>query len=54
MIPDLKNWDTSDRNLAAQIIAAKISSDEAIYLQKMQKHASLRAALIRLGSDRTN
>ena len=54
MIPDLKNWDTSDRNLAAQIIAAKISSDEAIYLQKMQKHASLRAALIRLGSDRIN
>jgi len=50
MIPDLSQWDDSQRQLAIQIIRAKAGNDEARYLKLMQKHAALRRALIRLGS----
>jgi hypothetical protein len=43
-------WESSDKQLAAQIIQAKGSGSEALYLKLMQKHVPLRAAVIGLGS----
>jgi hypothetical protein len=50
MIPDIAKWSEQEKSLAAQIIMAKSGADEALYLTKMQKHASLRASLIQFGS----
>jgi hypothetical protein len=47
---DVHDWTTSEMELACRILLAKASSDEALYLKAMQKHASLRASLIQLGS----
>ena len=49
MIP-IDSWEPSDKQLAARIIQAKGSGDEALYLELMQKHSALRAAVIRMGS----
>ena len=49
MIP-VDRWKSADKQLAARIIQAKGSRDEALYLKLMQKHLPLRAAVIRLGS----
>jgi len=49
MIP-VQQWDASEKRLAAQIIRAKGSGDEALYLKLMQEHSPLRAAVISLGS----
>ncbi len=49
MIP-IDCWETADKQLAARIIRAKGSRDEARYLQFMHGHSRLRAAVIRLGS----
>jgi hypothetical protein len=46
----IDHWESSDKQLAARIIKAKGSGDEALYLKLMQKHSPLRAAVIRLGS----
>ena len=46
----IDRWETSDKELAGRIIQAKGSRDEALYLELMQKHLPLRAAVIRLGS----
>ena len=50
MIPDLKNWSVADKELAARVLSAKHGRDEAAFLKQMQKHASLRAFMIELGS----
>lgn len=49
MIPELKNWTPADKKLAAQVLSAKHGTDEADYLKQMQKHALLRAFMIKLG-----
>ncbi len=49
MVP-IDSWESSDKQLVARIIRAKGSGDEALYLKLMQKHAPLRAEVIRLGS----
>jgi len=49
MMP-IESWEPADRQLAARIIRAKGSGDEALYLKLMQKHSRLRAEVIRLGS----
>jgi hypothetical protein len=46
----IDRWESSDKQLAARIIQAKGSRDEASYLKLMQKHSALRAHVIRLGS----
>ena len=46
----IDRWDSAARQLATQIIQAKGSDDEALYLKLMQKHKALRAEVIRLGS----
>lgn len=50
MIPNIVKWSEDEKSLAARIITAKAQPDEAVYLKQMQKHASLRASLIRFGS----
>ena len=50
MIPSLDEWSAPEKSLAARILSAKAGADEALYLTKMQKHASLRASLIQFGS----
>jgi hypothetical protein len=50
MIPDLKNWNAADKELAARVLSAKHGRDEAGFLKQMQKHALLRALMIGLGS----
>lgn len=49
MMP-IESWDSSDKQAATRIIRAKGAGDEALYLELMQKHSGLRAAMIRLGS----
>jgi hypothetical protein len=44
----IDRWESSDKQLAARIIRAKGSRDEALYLKLMQKHSRLRAEVIRL------
>lgn len=50
MIPELESWTPADKALAAQILTAKHGRDEANYLKQMQKHALLRAFMIKSGS----
>ena len=50
MIHGLYQWTPADKELAARVLASKHGRDEANYLKQMQKHASLRAFMIRLGS----
>jgi hypothetical protein len=49
MMP-IDQWEPAERQLAARILRAKASADEALYLKLMQKHLTLREAIIRLGS----
>ncbi|MDX6557522.1 MAG: hypothetical protein QOF72_571 [Blastocatellia bacterium] len=49
MMP-IDQWEPSEKQLAARILRAKASADEALYLKLMQKHSPLRAEVIRLGS----
>ena len=48
--PSVEQWSSNEKQLAARITQAKAIRDEALYLKLMQKHASLRAAVIELGS----
>jgi hypothetical protein len=50
MIPNIARWSGQEKALARRVITAKAGEDEAQYLKQMQKHASLRASLIRFGS----
>ncbi|MEK6333388.1 MAG: hypothetical protein AABM67_00460 [Acidobacteriota bacterium] len=49
-VPGMRDWSDGEKELAVRIIQAKASHSEAVYLKLMQKHARLRAAIIRLGS----
>jgi hypothetical protein len=49
MMP-IDQWEPAEKQLAARILRAKASADEALYLKLMQKHSPLRAEVIRLGS----
>jgi hypothetical protein len=50
MVPGVEDWSADEKRLAASIIEAKAGRDEALYLRRMQKHARLRLAIIRLAS----
>ncbi len=50
MIPGIARWNASEKQLAAGIILAKAGRDEALFLRLMQKHASMRTALIGFGA----
>ncbi|MBA3513965.1 MAG: hypothetical protein H0T77_06290 [Pyrinomonadaceae bacterium] len=50
LISDLNRWSDSEKQAMVRIIRAKAGADEARYLQLMQGHRRLRAAMIKLGS----
>jgi hypothetical protein len=50
LIPDLARWTAAERDAAVEVIRAKAGRSEIRYLRLSQRHARLRAALIRLGS----
>ncbi len=50
MIPDFGRWNRDDRNGVVEILRAKARGLESRYLRLLQRHAPLRAALIRMGS----
>jgi len=50
LVPDLSRWLSTDKNALRQIIAAKVGRTELHYQRLLQKHARLRAPILRLGS----
>jgi hypothetical protein len=50
LIPDLARWTPAEKIQLIKIIRAKFAPNEMIYLHQTQKHARLRAELLRLGS----
>ena len=50
LIPDLAHWSPEEKQTVIKIIRAKSARNEMSYLRQTQKHARLRAELIRLGS----
>ncbi len=50
LIPDLDRWSSQEKQALTQIIRAKAGPDESRYLKLMQKHAPLRAGMIRMGA----
>lgn len=50
LIPDLSRWEPDEKAALLGIIRAKSGSSEERYLRLMQRHARLRAAMLRLGS----
>lgn len=50
IVPGIEQWSPDEKQLAARIIQAKASREEALYLKLMQKHERLRAGVISLGS----
>ncbi len=53
LIPDLSRWPPQEKHDAVQIIRAQAGFDEMRYLRLTQRHARLRAELLRLGSKKT-
>jgi hypothetical protein len=49
LIPDVPQWTVSERMGLAEIIRAKTEASEVRYARLLQRHAKLRAALIKLG-----
>ena len=49
LIPDLTQWTDREKKDVVQIIRAKFGADESRYARLLQRHARLRAAIIRLG-----
>lgn len=50
LVPDVEDWSKAEKQLAKQIIEAKLWADETSYLGLLQKHRRLRQALIAGGS----
>ena len=50
LIPDLLRWTAEEKSGLREIIAAKAGRTELRYLRLLQKHARLRAAILKLGS----
>jgi hypothetical protein len=53
LIPDLRQWSPREKHNATQIIRAQAAPSEMRYLRLTQRHARLRAELLRLGSKKT-
>ncbi len=50
-LESLSAWSADEKRALVQVIRAKANSDESRYLKLMQKHARLRSAMIKLGSN---
>ena len=51
VIPDVAEWPIAQHQALIDIIRAKAGPDEIDYLRLLQKHTSLRDALLRVGSE---
>jgi hypothetical protein len=49
-IPDLADWPKADKRAILDIVRAKMSPDEIVYLRQLQQHTRLRNAFLKLGS----
>jgi hypothetical protein len=49
-LADVGRWSEPERTALTKVFRAKAGADESAYLKLMQKHAPLRGALIKLGS----
>ena len=49
LIPDLSRWSLAEKDQLVKIIRAKTAANEMTYLRQTQRHARLRAELLRLG-----
>ncbi len=52
LVPNLDRWSDGERQAVVGIIRAKAGADEARYLKLMQRHHRVRAAMIKLGSQK--
>jgi hypothetical protein len=50
LVPDLARWSAEEKAALRAIIAAKAGRSELRYMQLLQKHTRLRAAILKLGS----
>ena len=50
LVPDLAHWTPAQKQALTEIIRAKAAPHEGDYLRLLQQHASLREAILRLGS----
>jgi hypothetical protein len=50
LVPEIAHWTSAESKALADIIRAKAAPNEADYLHLLQRHDSLREALLRLGS----
>jgi hypothetical protein len=50
LVPDLAGWSLQERSALRAIITAKAGRSEQGYMRLLQKHAQLRAAILKLGS----
>jgi hypothetical protein len=51
-IPNISRWSADEKRALASILEAKAASSEIRYVRLLQKHARLRAAVLRMGSAR--
>jgi hypothetical protein len=49
-LADVRGWSETERSALLKVIRAKAGRDESSYLKLMQKHARLKAMMIKLGS----
>jgi hypothetical protein len=49
LVPDLPRWKREEKQALVEVVRAKAGPRESRYLHLMQRHARLRAAIIRLG-----
>jgi hypothetical protein len=50
LVPDLPRWKREEKQALVEVVRAKAGPRESRYLHLLQRHARLRAAVIRLGS----
>jgi hypothetical protein len=50
LVPDLARWSSEEKDALRSIIAAKAGRSEHRYMRLLQRHARLRAAILKLGS----
>ncbi|HZE82494.1 MAG TPA: hypothetical protein VE604_16455 [Candidatus Polarisedimenticolia bacterium] len=52
LVPDVSRWSSDDKDALREIIAAKAGPNELRYQRLLQSHPRLRAAILRLGSQK--
>jgi hypothetical protein len=50
LVPDLPRWKREEKQALVEVVRAKVGPRESRFLHLLQRHARLRAAVIRLGS----